>query len=86
MIRPLLACLAVIVTLSITADAQAPPALTVVHAGPQGEVASLNDANEIRIVFSEPMVSLGRIPAQVNAPFVRISPAIPSARSGLRPC
>ena len=47
MIRPLLACLAVIVTLSITADAQAPPALTVVHAGPQGEVASLNDANEI---------------------------------------
>jgi uncharacterized protein YfaS (alpha-2-macroglobulin family) len=79
MIRPLLACLAVIVTLSITADAQAPPALTVVHAGPQGEVASLNDANEIRIVFSEPMVSLGRIPAQVNAPFVRISPAIPGA-------
>ena len=30
--------------------------LTVVSAGPTGEVASLAEANEIRIVFSEPMV------------------------------
>jgi uncharacterized protein YfaS (alpha-2-macroglobulin family) len=50
--------------------------LSVVSAGPSGEVASLAEAHEIRIVFSESMVTLGRIPAVVQAPFVRISPAI----------
>ena len=60
------------------ADAQ-PPALTVVSTGPQGEIASLDEANEIRIVFSEPMVALGKIPARPTAPFVRISPAIPGS-------
>ena len=53
--------------------------LTVVSAGPTGEVASLAEANEIRIVFSEPMVTLGRIPAVVRPPFVTITPAIPGA-------
>ncbi len=53
--------------------------LTVVSAGPTGEVASLAEVNEIRIVFSEPMVALGRIPAVVQAPYVRITPAIPGA-------
>ncbi len=51
--------------------------LTIVGAAPNGEVASLAEANEIRIVFSEPMVALGRIPAVVRAPFVRITPEIP---------
>jgi hypothetical protein len=51
--------------------------LRVVSAGPTGEVASLAEANEIRIVFSEQMVSLGRIPAVVRPPYVRITPAIP---------
>ena len=50
-----------------------------VSAGPSGEVASLAEANEIRIVFSEPMVSLGRIPAVVRPPYVTIAPAIPGA-------
>jgi uncharacterized protein YfaS (alpha-2-macroglobulin family) len=54
-------------------------ALTVVSAGPDGEVASLEEANEIRVVFSEPMVTLGRIPARVTAPFFRVTPAIPGA-------
>ena len=40
--------------------------LRVVSAGPTGEVASLAEANEIRVVFSEPMVTLGRIPARVT--------------------
>ena len=53
--------------------------LAVVSAGPTGEVASLAEANEIRIVFSEPMVALGRIPAVVRPPYVTISPAIPGA-------
>ncbi|MEO7270875.1 MAG: MG2 domain-containing protein [Vicinamibacterales bacterium] len=58
--------------------AQTPAArpLAVVSSGPSGEVAALAEANEIRIVFSEPMVTLGRIPAPVRAPFVRITPAV----------
>ncbi len=50
--------------------------LAIVSAGPTGEVASLAEANEIRMVFSEPMVTLGRIPAVVGASYVRISPPI----------
>ncbi|HEY0875000.1 MAG TPA: Ig-like domain-containing protein, partial [Vicinamibacterales bacterium] len=68
-----------ILCFTVRGDAQAPPMLTVVNMGPQGEIASLDEANEIRIVFSEPMVTLGRIPARPEAPFVRISPAIPGS-------
>jgi uncharacterized protein YfaS (alpha-2-macroglobulin family) len=50
--------------------------LTVVQFGPQGEVASLDHANEIRVVFSEPMVAMGRIPEPVAAPFFMVSPSI----------
>ena len=53
------------------------PALRIVSAGPEGEIASLGEASEIRVVFSEPMVTLGRIPARVAAPFFKVSPAIP---------
>jgi len=53
------------------------PGLTVVSTAPEGEVASLAEAKEIRVVFSEPMVNLGRIPAEVNPPFFKISPAVP---------
>jgi uncharacterized protein YfaS (alpha-2-macroglobulin family) len=72
-------CIATCVVLCLTAGLAAaqPPALTVVNYGPQRSLASLAEANEIRIVFSEPMVTLGRIPARVTAPFVRISPSIP---------
>ena len=58
------------------AAAQEPP-LTIVNTGPHGPLDRLEQANEIRIVFSEPMVTLGRIPNPVIAPFVRITPAIP---------
>ncbi|MCA1648988.1 MAG: Ig-like domain-containing protein [Acidobacteria bacterium] len=51
-------------------------ALTVVSAGPTGETASLAEANEIRVVFSEPMVTLGRIPTPVRAEFFRVAPAV----------
>ncbi len=50
--------------------------LTVVSAGPTGELVSLDQANEIRVLFSEPMVTLGRIPEPVTAPFLRLRPAI----------
>ena len=66
----------VLVTCVLVTDAQTPPSLIVQRAGPNGELAELDQANEIRIVFSEPMVTLGRIPQPVTAPFVRIEPAI----------
>lgn len=50
--------------------------LTIVSAGPVGETATLAETNEIRVVFSEPMVVLGKIPKEVVAPFFRISPAV----------
>jgi hypothetical protein len=50
--------------------------LSVVSAGPVGEVASLAEANEIRVVFTEPMVVLGKIPQPVTAPFFKIAPAV----------
>ena len=55
----------------------APAELRVVQAGPVGEIAKLEEANEIRVVFSEPMVALGRIPETVTAPFIQIRPEIP---------
>src|SRR5690349_23955654 len=51
-------------------------ALTVTSAQPTGEIASLAEANEIRVRFSEPMVPLGRIPEQVTAPFFSVRPTI----------
>src|SRR5688572_24253583 len=60
---------------SLPAAAQDAPG--VVAAGPEGRLDSIEQANEIRIVFSEPMVSLGRIPDRVEAPFVRIAPPLP---------
>ncbi|HET9371320.1 MAG TPA: MG2 domain-containing protein [Vicinamibacterales bacterium] len=53
-----------------------PAALTVVSAGPNGEIRQLSDANEIRVIFSEPMIALGRTPSNPTPPWIRISPAI----------
>ncbi len=50
--------------------------LEVASAGPAGEIAKLEEANEIRVAFSEPMVALGRIPDKVEAAFFRIEPAV----------
>ena len=57
------------------ADAQT--TLDVVSVSPEGELSSLAQANEVRVVFSEPMVALGRISDRVTAPFFRITPAVP---------
>jgi hypothetical protein len=65
------------VLLLLTAPAlRAQNSLAVISAQPNGEIASLAEANEIRIRFSEPMVPLGRIPDQVTAPFFSVRPAI----------
>ena len=47
--------------------------------GPTGEINQLQDANEIRVIFSEPMVALGRIPSNPTPPWLHISPAINGA-------
>ena len=64
---------------AIPAAAQSGATLRVVSAAPTGEIAALTEANEIRVVFSEPMVTAGRVPARVVAPFFRIVPAIPGS-------
>lgn len=58
---------------------QAADTLRVISAGPVGEVTTQAEANEIRVVFSEPMVLLGRIPAVVSAPYVHIQPQLTGA-------
>ena len=70
--------LAVLSLLSGFLLAQGPP-LTVANAGPRGEVASLAEANEVRVVFSEPMVALGRIPDPATAPFFKMTPPVKGA-------
>jgi len=65
---------ALLAAASVSAAAEGP--LSVVKAGPTGESASLAQVNEIRVVFSEPMVVLGRIPEPVTAPFFSIRPPV----------
>ena len=77
MSRVVVVCAFVIAAaLFVTPAAAQEPPLTIVNTGPHGPLDRLEQANEIRIVFSEPMVTLGRIPNPVTAPFVRITPAI----------
>src|SRR5689334_17782809 len=57
-------------------SARAADKLTIVKAGPVGEVASLAEANEIRVVFSEPMVVVGKIPKVIEVPWFHVAPAI----------
>jgi len=61
---------------AFAAAARAADSLRVISAGPSGEVASREEANEIRVVFSEPMVILGKIPNPVTAPWFHIAPAV----------
>jgi alpha-2-macroglobulin len=51
------------------------PTLTITAAAPRGELAQLDDAHEIRLTFSEPMVAVGESETTVP-PWVRIGPAV----------
>lgn len=64
--------------LSLVLSAQEAP-LSVESAGPTGEIAKREQAKEIRLVFSEPMVELGKIPARIEAPYFSITPAVAGA-------
>ncbi len=72
----LLLLVALLQSLPAGATSQSAP-FRVLTAGPHGELRQLTDANEIRVVFSEPMVPLGRIPSNPMPEWIRITPAIP---------
>jgi len=59
-----------------TLSAHAAGKLTILKAGPVGEVATLAEANEVRVVFSEPMVVVGKIPKTVVVPWFHIAPEV----------
>jgi hypothetical protein len=50
--------------------------LTIVKAGPVGETATLAEANEVRVVFSEPMVVVGKIPKNLAVPWFHVAPEV----------
>ncbi|MCU1349139.1 MAG: yfhM2 [Acidobacteria bacterium] len=53
--------------------------LTIIKAGPVGEIDSLAEANEIRVVFSEPMVAVGKVPKNLTVPWFHIAPQVTGA-------
>jgi alpha-2-macroglobulin len=53
---------------------------TITSAAPRGELAQLDDAHEIRLTFSEPMVAVGAPDVTVPS-WVRIEPAVPLVAS-----
>ncbi|PYQ54440.1 MAG: hypothetical protein DMF78_05910, partial [Acidobacteria bacterium] len=61
------------------ARAQDAAPLEAVETAPRGEVDALAQAGEVRVVFSQPMVALGRVPSPVTAPFFHIEPALPGS-------
>ncbi|HEV7503060.1 MAG TPA: MG2 domain-containing protein, partial [Vicinamibacteria bacterium] len=63
----------------VAGRAQPAPRLEVAQTAPQGEVDTRAEAAEVRVVFSEPMVALGRVPATVSAPFFHITPSRPGS-------
>lgn len=72
--------LAILLWVGLAIVAQASPeqsqALRVLSAAPAGAIEQLNEASEIRVIFSEPMVPLGRVPANPDVPWATITPAI----------
>ena len=57
-------------------SAHAQTVLRVAAGQPTGELSSVEQAAEVRIRFSEPMVPIGRLPEEVVAPFFSIRPAL----------
>jgi uncharacterized protein YfaS (alpha-2-macroglobulin family) len=67
----------VLLSVSTVAAAQPPRApLRVASAGPTGELRLGEEGNEIRVVFSEPMVALATVPPRLKPAYFHVSPAI----------
>src|SRR5437764_9688567 len=60
-------------------SARAADKLIIIKAGPVGELSTLAEANEIRVVFNEPMVAIGKIPRVVAVPWFHITPEVKGA-------
>src|SRR5688572_16124779 len=65
-----------LLSLVVVVRSEAQTRLTVVSARPAGETSDLGESREVTVVFSEPMVALGRIPNPVTAPFFKIQPEV----------
>src|SRR5258708_782 len=65
--------------LALAASGASAAKLTILKAGPVGEVATLAEANEIRVVFSEPMIVVGKVPKALVVPWFHVAPAIKGA-------
>ena len=74
--RLVFVCSLLLLLAAIPAYPQSSAPLRIVSAGPAGEVASAAEAKEIRVVFSESMVAIGRVPAQLRPAFFHITPAV----------
>jgi len=66
---------AVLLFIATAASAQ-DKKVSVVKAGPVGELATIAEANEIRVVFSAPMVAVGKIPKDLTIPWFHITPDV----------
>src|SRR5262249_3463293 len=53
--------------------------VSIVKAGPVGELATLAEANEVRVVFGAPMVAVGKIPKNLTIPWFHIAPEVKGA-------
>src|SRR5882724_997678 len=69
-------CAAILLFVCVVSAHAADKNLTIIKAGPIGEVATLAEANEVRAVFSEPMVVVGKIPKVLDVPWLHIEPAV----------
>jgi uncharacterized protein YfaS (alpha-2-macroglobulin family) len=67
---------AIALLLSASFAARAADKLTILKAGPVGEIATLAEANEVRVVFSESMVVVGKVPKNLVVPWFHIAPSI----------
>ena len=61
-------------SLAILPGASQTPALRILSASPAGELTELFDAEQIRFVFSEPMVVPGNVPSGAAPPWIRFTP------------
>jgi uncharacterized protein YfaS (alpha-2-macroglobulin family) len=67
---------AALICFATAASAQQNKKVTIVKAGPIGELATLAEANEVRVVFSAPMVVVGKIPKNLTIPWFHITPEV----------
>ena len=72
--RRLLIAIAAVLSLTVRPGAGQSPSLTIASAGPSGELGQLADADQIRIVFSEPMVALGTVPTGAAPSWIYLTP------------